>query len=205
MKAYKNFFRTFSLAKGANILAVLSLTVFASTAHSEWVLDNDKSSLSFVTTKAVDVGEVHYFDSLTGQVDKGGRATLVIDLASVNTGIPIRDERMQNLLFETVSFPDASLSADVPLAQLAELKAGETETITLKGKLGIRGVDAPVTSRASVTKLADGSLQVSSNEPLLINAKDFGLLKGIEKLREVAGLPSIGQSVAVSFQLNFRQ
>lgn len=188
-----------------NFLCLLALATASGLSHAEWMLDSGKSTLSFVSTKAVDVGEVHHFERLSGAVDKAGKAKLSIDLTSVNTAIEIRDERMQNLLFETDRFPDAVLATEVPIEALARLQSGETQALTLDGELSIHGITAPVSSEVSVIKLADGSLQVNSNKPLLLNAKDLSLLKGIEKLREVAGLPSISQSVAVSFQLNFRQ
>ncbi|MCW8193591.1 YceI family protein [Proteobacteria bacterium 005FR1] len=185
-------------------LALLSMVLFTSFAHAQWTLDGSKSRLSFVTTKAVNVGEVHQFDRVSGSVDEAGQAELRIDLASVNTAIPIRDERIRKLLFETNRFPDAVLSTRVPMDELAKLKAGEMKPLTLEGDLGIRGISAPVSSSVDVIKLADGSLQVVSRAPVLVNAADLKLLEGVEKLREIAGLPSIGQNVAVSFQLNFR-
>jgi polyisoprenoid-binding protein YceI len=185
-------------------VALLSMALFASIANADWTLDGDKSRLSFLTTKAVNVGELHQFDRLSGSVDKTGKAELRIDLSSVNTNIPIRDERMRKMLFETDRFPDAVLSTQVPMAELAKLKAGELKPLTLEGALGIRGISAPISSRVDVIKLADGSLQVVSRGPVLVSASDLKLLEGVEKLREIAGLPSIGQNVAVSFQLNFR-
>jgi hypothetical protein len=52
-----------------------------------------------------------------------------------------------------------------------------------------------------VTKLANGSLLVNSVKPVIIKAVDFNLVKGIEKLRQLAGLPSISTTVPVSFVL----
>lgn len=185
-------------------VALFCLALISSFANAEWTLDPIRSSLSFVTTKAVNVSEVHHFRNLSGQVDAQGKATLRIDLASVDTMIPIRDERMREFLFDTARFPEAVLSTQVPLQALKQLKAGELKPLTLDGALELRGVSAPVNTQVDVIRLADGSLQVVSREPVLVNAGDVNLLNGIEKLRELAGLPSIGQSVAVSFQLNFR-
>lgn len=184
--------------------SLIVVSFFVSFAHAEWTLDGGKSILSFVTTKATNVGEVHRFDRLSGGVDESGKAELLIDLASVNTKIPIRDERMRKVLFETEQFPDAVLSTRVPLAELEKLQPGEMQPLTLEGALGIRGISAPISSLVDVIKLADGSLQVVSRTPVLVSASDLKLVQGVDKLREIAGLPSIGQSVAVSFQLNFR-
>lgn len=193
----------FPISQGFKALFLVFLAVSSSLAQAEWTLDNDRSTLSFVTTKAVDVGEVHIFDTLSGSVDEAGAASLIIDLASINTNIPIRDERMQTMLFDTKRFPVATLTAQVPIASLSKLNAGEMESLPLKGQLTIRGLNVDVLSDVAVIRLADGSLRVNSLKPLLINARDVDLLEGIERLREVAGLPSIGQSVAVSFQLTF--
>lgn len=205
MMTSKYSFGSRATSHGLRFVCILAMAACAGLAHGEWALNGGKSSLSFVSTKASHVGEVHHFERLSGQVDATGKATLIIDLASVNTGIPIRDERMQTLLFETDRFPDASLSAEVPIEVLAGLARGESKNFTLRGKLAIHGISVPVSSEVNVIKLADDSMQVNSVRPLLVNAKNLSLLAGVERLREVAGLPGISQSVAVTFQLHFRQ
>lgn len=195
MVYFRSFIRT---------VATLVLATGAGWANADWTLDNSKSVLNFVTTKAVNVAEVHRFEQLSGSVNDRGEASLDIDLTSVNTGIPVRDERMQKFLFKTEQFPTASLHTQVPIDQVARLKAGEMESLTLEGNLGLRGLIAAVSSQVNVVKLADGSIQVDSVSPLLLQANQIGLVEGIEKLREIAGLPSIGQTVAVTFRLNFR-
>ena len=56
----------------------------------------------------------------------------------------------------------------------------------------------------TVVAMADGGLLVSSRLPVIVNASDFALIEGIERLRAVAGLPSISPAVPVSFTLRFR-
>src|SRR5690606_37226329 len=130
-------------------------------------------------------------------------AELTISLASISTGIPIRDERMSKYLFEAERFAEATLSTQVPIADLAKLAAGQSTELRLEGELAMRGFKVPVTSDAQVIKLQDGSLQVNSMAPVIVNGNDLGLVAGIEKLRELAGLPSIGKSVSVTYRLNF--
>ncbi len=84
------------------LLLLLSLT--ASQAFAGWTLDNTDSRLSFVTVKAQNVAEVHSFTQLSGEVDSTGIATVTIQLASVDTLIEIRDERMREVLFQTDIF-----------------------------------------------------------------------------------------------------
>lgn len=184
-------------------VTILALATAAASAHAEWSLNGDKSAVNFVTTKAVDIKEIQGFQRLSGSVGKDGQAQLKIALASISTGIPIRDERMSKFLFEVERFPEAIMSAQVPIADLAALAAGESSELRLEGKLAMRGFTLPITSDVQVVKLQDGSLQVNSLAPVIINGGDLGLLDGIEKLRELAGLPSIAKSVAVSYRLNF--
>lgn len=184
-------------------LAALALVAAAAPAYAEWSLNGDKSVLNFVTTKAVDIAEIQGFQRLSGSVSKDGQAQLKIALASISTGIPIRDERMSKFLFDAERFAEATMSALIPIADLAELAAGQSSELRLEGELSMRGFTLPITSDVQVVKLQDGSLQVNSMVPVIVNGADLGLLDGIEKLRELAGLPSIGKSVSVSYRLNF--
>jgi dihydrodipicolinate synthase/N-acetylneuraminate lyase len=52
-----------------------------------------------------------------------------------------------------------------------------------------------------VTKLAANKILVVSAHPVIIKADEFALAKGVEALREVAGLPMISYAVPVSFYL----
>ena len=102
----------------------LALACVATTARAEWVLDNDASRLSFVSTKAGSVAEVHRFTSLRGGIDRRGNVAVAIFLQSVDTLIPIRDERMRELLFETATFPAArNLTAVIDPAVVAALNS----------------------------------------------------------------------------------
>jgi len=158
--------------------------------------------LHFVTIKASHLAEVHQFKNLTGKVDGQGQAELTIDLASVDTKIEIRDQRMRDMLFEIAKFPTATFTTSIDPTVLV-MKMGESKDIDLAGKLSIHGQSVAVQSAARVERLSDNLLQVNSLAPVIVNAKDVGLIAGIEKLREVAGLPSISYSVVVNYNLTF--
>lgn len=64
--------------------------------QANWYLDNESSRLSFITNKNGDVTEVHRFLVLHGKIDSKGAAELQIEMDSVNSGIPLRDERMRS-------------------------------------------------------------------------------------------------------------
>ena len=76
--------------------------VFGLPVQAAWTLNGDDSTLSFISTKAVNVAEIHKFTTLSGGVDDTGNVTgISIALASVDTGIEIRDDRMREMLFDT--------------------------------------------------------------------------------------------------------
>jgi len=169
---------------------------------AEWSLDAGESSLHFVSVKKGTVGEVHHFNTLHGSLD-GGQALVSVDLTSVETGVAIRNERMQTMLFDVSHFATATVSADVSSLKLAALKPGETVSATVPLTLSLHGIEQQLPVEVTVVGLADGALLVSSRAPIIIKAADFGLGDGIEALRDAAKLPSIAAAVPVTFQLRF--
>ena len=183
------------------LLAVLALGALTQSALAGWQLDNNASRLSFVTIKAGDVAEVHHFSELSGSVADTGEARVSVALASVDTLIPIRDERMREMLFKTEMFPTAEVSARLDPDWLANLHSGRVDTELM---LEMAGKSVPFTTTLFVSRLANGAVQVSTSQPLIANAAVLGLTEGVEQLREVAGLPSISKAVPVSFVLTFQ-
>ena len=167
------------------------------------MLEPNKSYVSFVSTKAGQVGEAHSFRNLSGSVSDAGEAQVTIDLDSVDTAIEIRDERMRTVLFETEKFPTATLTANVDSKQIERLEVGELETVQVSGELALHGQSGAITLDATIARLDKDRLVVSSTKPVIVSASQFGLAQGIEKLRELAGLPSIASAVPVNFVLAF--
>ena len=168
-----------------------------------WDLDTEASYLNFVTTKNTHNVEVHNFGSLSGFISTGGVATVTIELDSVNTGIDIRNQRMRNLLFETTSYPTATITVDVPATLLSSLSAGQTTQTDISASVNLHGVTTTVTTRVSVQRLSNSRVLVQSMAPVLPRAADFDLTEGVEALRSVANLTSISAAVPVDFALVF--
>lgn len=172
---------------------------------ASWSLDNDASQVSFVSVKAGDAGEVHRFNEISGTLSDDGNASVTIQLASVDTLIPIRDERMRDLLFETNVFPTASLSADIDMDTLNSIEPGANVDMTVNLKLDLRDQKLEIPAEMIVARLGDRRLMVSSRKPVIVNAASVDLVEGIEALRAIANLPSISKAVPVSFVLTFEE
>ena len=172
----------------------------SSSAWAGWSVDNNLSRVNFVSVKNNTVGEAHHFKMIKGSLSKSGQLEVEIPLASVETLIPIRNERMQKMLFETKSFPTAMLSAKIDKKHL-KLAVGHSKIISVEADLGLHGVNVLVNVEVMVTKVAKDKLQAVSVKPIIIRPADFGLDKGVDKLQAVAGLSGITQAVPVNFVL----
>ncbi|MCH7817719.1 MAG: YceI family protein [Proteobacteria bacterium] len=186
------------------LLVPVAALLLVNSVQAHWSLDNEASQLSFVTIKADHVAEVHTFDVLSGSIGDSGDVKITIELASVNTLIQIRNERMQALLFETNLFPEATITGHLDIEALAGLSVGSTETLQVEFELTLHGMSNSMTADLLVSRL-DNGLVASTLKPIIVTANSFGLIRGVEQLREVAGLPSISNAVSVSFTVVFRQ
>jgi polyisoprenoid-binding protein YceI len=185
-------------------IAMTLMLAWSAGLHAEpWILDNESSHLSFVTVKAGDLAEVHRFRTLSGEVSIDGTAAISIDLASVDTLIPIRDERMREHLFQTIRFPEAIVSLQFDSEQIASIAEGSSGTVQLDGELSMMNHRVAVSADVLVVRLTPTRVLVVSRTPVVVNAASLRLVDGIEKLREIASLPSISKAVTVSFALSF--
>ncbi len=185
----------------AGLAALVSSVLFVSAAQAHWSLDNEASSLSFVTVKAEHVAEAHSFDRLSGTIGDNGDVEITIELASVNTMIQIRNERMQEMLFETNMFPEATI---IDLDALTDMDAGASTARQVDFELSLHGQSVAMAADVQITRTGEGVV-VSTLKPIIVMSDAFALTAGVEKLREVAGLPSISRAVPVSFTVVFEQ
>lgn len=172
-------------------------------AQADWYLDNESSRLSFISTKAENASEVHRFLTLHGRIDRQGAARLRIEMESLSTGIPVRDERLRSLLFDTERFPDALVMAQINPGPITDLAPGAQLEIRLPIQVQIRERKHGYMAELLVTRLDMHRFQVVTLAPLVLHAEHFGLAPGIEALREVARLPSISLSVPVGAVMIF--
>lgn len=164
----------------------------------DWVLDAKSSKIFFSSTKNSNIREDHSFQAMSGAVTAQGEASLRIDLHSVETLIPIRNERMRKLLFN--HYPEAVFEA-----QLASDFATSSTMSHISGTLTLGGMTQTITADIGVYALSDTQMLVVTAKPIAISAIDYKLLPGIEALRAVAGLASIDPKVPVTFALFFER
>ena len=184
-------------------LAFLLLTGATVSARADWYLDGESSRLSFVSTKNANVSEVQRFLVLHGKVDPQGLAQVEVELESINSGVPLRDERMRKELFQIERFPDALITTKIDLRPINDLAPGAQLELRLPLMVDLHGKQHEYQAELLATRLDDRRFQVVTLEPLVINAEDFDLAPGLETLRKMAGLSAISLSVPVGAVLIF--
>ena len=183
--------------------ASLLLACTALPAQADWYLDGESSRLSFISSKNGNVSEVQRFLVLHGQVQPDGLARLEVELESINSGIPLRDERMRAELFEIKQFADATVTAKIDLAPIQDLANGAQLELRLPLTVNLHGKQHEYPVELLATRLDERRFQVVTLEPVVLNAADFDLAPGLEKLRNLAGLSAISLSVPVNAVLIF--
>ncbi len=181
-------------------LLLLSAT---SVSANTWQLDASKSELNVTSVKKDQIAENHQFKRYSGTLTSDGSFSIEIDLASLETNIPIRNERMQKYLFNTADFAKATLTGQCKDC-LGALKQGQAMHKTIDAKLLLHGKTQPVSLVVTLLK-TDKGLWVSTRQPVMINTFAFGLDAGVKKLQELAGLPRIDFSVPVTFSTLWKQ
>jgi len=185
-------------------LIVLFLLFASFMANAQWSLEPKQSNLYFLSTKKAQITETHSFSRFDASIDKNNQLKVEIDLTSVDTKIPIRDQRMQQKLFNVGLHPKAIISANVPQTALA-LKAGQSQNVTLALKLDLHGVSQSLNAEVFVTRISEDKLLVNTLAPIMLDSRNFQLSSGIETLKKLAGLDSITFVVPVTFNVVFQK
>ncbi len=188
--------------KTLSTIALLSLTSVPALAH--WSLVPEQSSLHFVTVKNDVIAETSHFDTFEASVDDKGNIEVSIDLASVDTLIELRDQRLRDILFTTENFPKATLSAELGDDYLQDLPMNKPQELDIELTVSLHGQSKTLPAMLTVNKLDDKTVLVATRAPVLVNAQDFALLEGLQQLQTIAGLNSIEPIVPVTGVWTFK-
>jgi polyisoprenoid-binding protein YceI len=186
----------------SSVVLCIALSVSSFNTLAQLTLDKAQSTVNFISTKNEHVSETHTFDNFSGGLSEQGKLTITIDIASVETLVPIRNERMQKMLFNMSDYSSATFTAQVDPA-LTKLEAGEMKRVTVAGEMMIAGNKAPISFEVMLTGLKDGSINATTATPTILSASEFNLDEGVAALQKVANLKSISKSVPLSFSATF--
>lgn len=184
-----------------NMITIAMVTTAAPALAESWVLDNDESSLAYGSIKKNAVGEVNVFETLSGTVSEDGVARIDIDLASVETNIDIRNERMMEHVFRNAG--KATLEARFDMDEISRLAVGDSAIIDSEAVLSLVGAEIEFDAEMFVARLSETRVLVSTNGMVFLGVEEAGITAGIDKLMELASLPSITRTVPVTARFMF--
>lgn len=189
------------------IKLILVFALFFSTYAQavQWHLVEKESSLDFVSVKNGTIVESHTFGSMSGTIESNGATSFVVMLNSVETNINIRNTRMKELLFATKRFPQALFTTIIDSITIAKVKAKKAGQVSISGVFSLHGVSAKLSADLQFKPLSSDRVLIYNQKPLIIQAEEFGLTDGIERLRKIAGLKSITSTVPVNLKLVFKR
>ena len=181
-----------------SLTCVLLLLITQATL-ADWRL-TAASKVGYVSIKNNVIAEHNYFSGVTGTLNKKGQLKVSIDLSTVETQVDIRNQRMRDLFFEVMQYPEAVVTAQLDMQELAQVESGAPLELVKPFTLSLHGVESTAEAHLRIVSVG-GRAWVSTVRPILISAADFGLEGGVAALRKIAGLEAIAAVVPVSVNL----
>ena len=182
--------------------SAMALVLMAPMAVAEtWTLNGDMSNIAFGSVKNEYNGEVHHFSTLSCSVDAQGQVVVSVPLASVETMIDIRNERMRELVFK--NSPTATVSATVDMVALDKLGVGESMVAETEGTLSLLGQEVALYSDLFVIRVGEDKVMVTTDGMLMLATDELGVDAAIDQLQDIAGLDSITRVSPVTVRLVF--
>ncbi len=185
------------------LLIIYSLILFCLPVDAaDWQLNRERSSISYLSSKQATAEtplmfESNLFREFSGTID-GTQVELVVELDSLDTKVPIRDERVAEHVFLSKQYPQAIVSATVDdIEQLSYERKQISATLTMRGQS--RDLQAEVIIERSDPK----TLRIQTTTPVLVNANAYGMLDGFAILKQLVGLMQIPTTIPVSLHLVF--
>ncbi|GAA0673319.1 YceI family protein [Rheinheimera tangshanensis] len=182
-------------------LALVVAAALSFSAAADWSVKSSQSSLNFVSVKNEVVAETHSFKDLTGSLTEAGDFAVAIPAMSIDTMIPIRNERILEHVLAAKQYATINAKGKVDSKVLAGLKTGDSVVVDQALDLTLLTKTQSLTAKVKVTKVSDSQLVVTTVAPIMLDVNKFELNAGVEKLRELAGLKSISPLVPTTFSL----
>jgi polyisoprenoid-binding protein YceI len=183
----------------------LALVLTASPLYAQataWQIDPEHTSAQFAVSHMTVSTVRGRFNKTTGTVTWDGKdlsaasVEIVIDTASIDTGVQKRDDHLRTSDFMNVAkYPSMTFKS-------TKIEATGPGKVRMSGNLTIRGVTRPVvfevTGPSPLVKDPDGFTRVGASAVGKINRKDFGLVWN--RILEAGGA-TVGMNVAITIDI----
>jgi polyisoprenoid-binding protein YceI len=182
-------------------LTLIVAAALSFSAAADWSVNSEQSSLTFVSVKNEVVAETHSFKELTGKLTSTGEFSVAIPVMSIDTIIPIRNERILEHVLAAKQYATINAKGKVDNKVLTGLKTGDSVVVEQALDLTLLTQTQSLSAKVKVTKVSETQLVVTTVAPIMLDVNKFKLNAGVEKLLELAGLNSISPMVPTTFSL----
>ena len=172
-------------------------------AQAGWILDKSSSHLYFTFTKNTHLATTATFSDISGYIDDKKSASLTINLASISSGIEKRDSRLKDLFFDVAKTPTAEVSLSIFNRLKKQVKEDQDVILDLGFYLKLNGIQKRLKAPVLVRKNKDNEIELTTLEPIIVMANEFGLEEKVKLLVTIAGVNNISYAVPVTFRLKF--
>jgi polyisoprenoid-binding protein YceI len=118
-------------------------------------------------------GHITYDDSLKFDAKHPFKVNFDVDLASIDTGIPLRNEHMRDNFLETGKYPKATFKvSQLTSKAMPPLKPGQKVTLTSLGTFSLHGKTLTKKIPVAVTNRGD-KLRIQSTFPVRLSDFDI--------------------------------
>lgn len=161
------------------VAAVVTLAIPAFASAAPWNIDADHSNVGFKVRHMMVSNVKGDFGKVAGVVDidekdiTKSKVEVVIDTASINTGVAKRDDHLKSAdFFDTTKYPSMSFVSQ-------KVKKAGNGKLKVDGLLTLHGITKPVTLNVEGPTKAFkdpwGNIKRGATATTKINRKDFGL------------------------------
>jgi len=153
--------------------------------------EKNGSALVEATIEGVE-GELHVQNVETWQ---GLQGAVRVPVAAFNSGLELRDKRIQEVFLGGERWPNAVWEFSAPDGFGDALNVGETRTLVLPGQLSVGGGKADLALELSFTREGSRRYAVTTVKPASISIAGLGLSEPLGRLIELCAHESVRDEV----------
>jgi hypothetical protein len=153
------------------------------------------------------VGRMKLADGAVAFSSASPSARLSIDIDSFDSDVPIRNERVRNIFFETSGVGWDTIEVTVPAIPPAVMKAlhdaRHVDQVKLDATLQVHGRKVPAALTVDASYSEDGRLTVKTSVPAQVKISDLALGDNLRRLSAICMHDSIDDVVLVDAVVQF--
>ncbi len=168
------------------------------------------ATINMITVKDGEVEVPAKFGDVSGvltfadeEAQQGLEGALTIGLDSWDSGLGVRDERVQTLFFQVEQNKSATFTLErVDGLPEGGVAVGHEVEATAIGKVYIGGGSADVEAPIKLSRSGDKDYHIDTTAPFVVSIESIGLMEPLKELMRVCGHKSIDDSVKVSARID---